>query len=528
MSPAPGVNVNVTAASSSPQNNAPTGNWFVTGVAHGVSGVAVPIYSMADFTTYFGQIVNGVLTGRYSTTVGGVTIDSSLLYDSLDVYFREGGVVAWVSRMVPASSGTAAATSSSAGAFILTAAGVGAWANSSNANASGIILTITNNNGVYGATIALNGNVLAASPGLLTDTEVINWVNSLPVYLSGCTAAAQAHASNLPSNGNSTAYYFTAGVDAAVADSDMTAALAAFTPNLGAGQVSRPGATSGTTYQNLTNHAIANNRIAFLDGASQSGSAEATAVTALTGAVTTLQGAVTDASYAALFYPWVIAPGITNTNPSSTQSLVFQRTVPPSAYAAAKASLSDLGGEANVPAAGVQASRATYVTGLANASSSGPNFTAASRSSLNAGGVSLLRNVPSANTVAIYGYRTCAYDPNWQFLAHARFRMQLVGEFNVVGETYTFREIDANGQLFGAFNGDLSAVCLRHYNRGSLYGVTPSAAFTVNTGQSVNTRATIAAGQINAQVALRFSPTSEQVTINVTKYAANAALPQTL
>ena len=85
---APGVSVNVTAASANTSVSNPTGQWFVIGNASGPQNIPFSVTPLTDFTTYFGKIVNGQLTGRYSVTPGSTLLDSTVLYDSLDVFFR--------------------------------------------------------------------------------------------------------------------------------------------------------------------------------------------------------------------------------------------------------------------------------------------------------------------------------------------------------------------------------------------------------------------------------------------------------
>src|SRR5665213_2799371 len=122
---APGAYVNVTAAGPNPTLPASTGAWFVTGLAAGPANTAFPIKSINDFTTYFGQIVNGQVTGRY---VISANMSSLTLYDALDEYFHDGGNTAYVSRIQPTSTGVAAASSAVVNAWILTANGKGTWA----------------------------------------------------------------------------------------------------------------------------------------------------------------------------------------------------------------------------------------------------------------------------------------------------------------------------------------------------------------------------------------------------------------
>ena len=511
MANAPGVIVNVSAAPSSTTPPTATGQWFVLGVAAGPAGVVVPVRSVGDFANYFGQIVNTALTGRYTLNAN---VSSVSLYDALDVYFREGGAVAYVSR-VNAAASVVAATSAVAGNFILTASGGGTWANSSSANASGLILTITGSTvastTVQTVSLAYNGVVLATATGLITDTDVINWINSLtPAF---CTAAAQVHTTILPASGSTVSVYFTGGTDVAVADSDVAAALLPFNILYGPGQVSYPGNTDAAVYVSLATHAQNFNRVAVLDGANT-----ATAAT-LTAAVATLQStAGLDPSYASFFAPWLVVPGVVNVNPSLPSATVFNRTVAPCALAAAAMALNDASNDSNNAAAGVSNGNSIYSTNVSQV------YSVSDRGLLNAAGVNVIRIIPNRNVIAIYGFRSAAFDANWVYLNNVRFRMQMVRDFDVIGEGFVFQEIDGQGKLISAFNGALAGKCQQYWVRGSLYGQTSAQAFVVNTGSALNTAATIAANHLVASVSVKMSPFAEQVTINVTKYLASSVL----
>jgi hypothetical protein len=514
MANTPGVNITVTAAAASPRSNTPTATWFVVGSAAGVSGVAVPVNSMTDFVTYFGKYDAKGNQGRYTTS----TVDSSLLYDALDVFFREGGINAYVS-LFPRSGGSAAAATVNVGKVTLTAFGKGAWANSASGSAAGIILTTSlvsgsGSSAIMTATIAYNGVTMATSPSLGSETDLINWINSLPKYQSMLTASA--YGAGTTAWGTAATTYLTGGVDGSGNDSTATStsSLDVFSELFGPGQVSAPGLTDGTTYSNLTKHAMATNRVAVLDGA-----LDASAPT-LTTAVSTLQAvANVDPSYAAIYAPWLIVPAPVNTNPGAAVS-VFNRTVAPSALAAAKFAVTDQANDCNVPSAGVGPGQSNYAVAL-----SGTAFTAVERASLNAGGVNVIRNVPNVNVIAIYGSRSCALDQNWVYFNNCRFRMQITRDFDIIAESFVFDEIDGRGQIFARLNGAIAGQCQAYWTRKSIYGAFPSDAFQVNTGTTINTPATIAAGQINAQVNLRLAPFGEFVNVQVTKYLASAALP---
>ena len=513
MAQAPGTNITVTANASNQSVQNRTGTWFALGVAAGPANVPVPVQSMNDFNAVFGQTVNGQVTGRYSLT----NMNSTLLYDALDTYFREGGMQAFVVRIQPTSTGVAATSASLGGVWTLTAAGKGTWANATQTNP----LTLTVNYisaGNFSATITYNGNVNASVTGLSGDTDVVNWVNSLPVYQSLVTASSNAGTSTLPtSSASPLVVTLTGGTDVAVTDADVTAALASITEAYGPGQVSYPGNTNAAVYVSLANHAAANNRVALLHG----GVATATATTLQT-TVSTFQAntSVTDPSYAAFFAPWLITPGTVNTNPSATNPYAFTRTVAPCALAAAKIAQADAGHDANVPAAGIINGAASFVTGLST------SFVASDRAALNTAGVNVIRTIPNTGTIAVYGFRSAAVNPAWIYFSNVRFRMQIIEQFDTIAEAYVFQEIDGKGQLFAALAGALGAQCQAYWLRGSLYGANAGSAYVVNTGPTVNTPATIAAGQINAVVSLKMSPYGEFVNIAIAKYSVNAALPQ--
>lgn len=542
-SSAPGVNISVSGSAASARNTSPTGVWFVAGAANGPSGIAVPIASMNDFNTYFGAVVNNALTGRYSiaaTVASGGTafnIDSTKLYDALDVYFREGGVDAYVSRMVSNSATTSQDVKATitVGKITLTAVSGGSWANfTSNTSGpnSGLQVVITGpyavgSNNSYNATILYNGQTMAASPALGGEQDIVNWVNSLPAYVSLCAATYVSGGSSaaLPtSTASPVLVSLTGGCDYNTVDADLDKTLSVFIADLGPGQISYPGGTSTANYSMLTAYAQLTNRIAVLDG--QDTATAATLTTAVSnlqttsGQVTTKLGSTyIDASYAGMFAPWVKIPGITQTNPNQVTGLVFNRTVAPSALAAAKFAQNDQANDSNVPAAGVGPGSSVYATGVTQ------SYSAADRASLNSGGVNVIRNVPNVNQIAIYGSRSCSNDANWVFLNNCRFRMQVVRELDIIAESFLFDEIDGRGQIFARLNGALAGQCQTYWVRRSIYGTDPSSAFQVNTGSTINTPASIAAGQINAQVGLRMAPFGEFVNISITKYATSAALP---
>ena len=508
----PGVNVTVNTPSSSPLTNAPTGTWFVTGVtAGGPTGVAVPVNSINDFNTYFGVYQNNGVTSRTSI--------SSTLYDSLDVYFREGGIRTYVSRAVKAGGGTAA-TATITSFATLTASGPGTWANSASTSPAGLIVTITSAGAGLGFTVSVTNNGIAVgstSPLLFTISDFTNWVASLPT--PGVLFSVTAIGTTAPS-ANAT-LYFTGGVEGTIdtpADSDYLAAAQFFTTNLGPGQVSAPGVTSVTTAVNFIGFAQSTGRVAILDAVDGAGSDNSASL--LTTAATIQSNCVTggiDPSYGAQFGPWLKTPGISSTQPNVVAP-VFQRVVPASPFVAANIAAVDNSNDANVPAAGVINGACTYASDVTT------TYSASERIALNAAGINVMRNINGQ--VSVYGFRSLALDANWTAFNNVRFRMQIANDFDVLSEPFVFQEIDGKGQVFARLGGVLAGQCQLYWSRNSLFGLNASDSYTVNTGPQVNTPATIAAGQINAQVNLRMAPQAELVSIIVTKYLVSNTLPQ--
>jgi hypothetical protein len=123
-----------------------------------------------------------------------------------------------------------------------------------------------------------------------------------------------------------------------------------------------------------------------------------------------------------------------------------------------------------------------------------------------------------------YGFSTAATtDPIYWQASAARMRMALVADAYSIGEPYTFRQIDGKGSLAARFGGEITGQLLAYYDEGALYGGTAPDAFTVNTGPSVNTSTTAAAGKLKATVGVRYSPFAQEVEIDL--YAAPVTQP---
>jgi hypothetical protein len=151
-------------------------------------------------------------------------------------------------------------------------------------------------------------------------------------------------------------------------------------------------------------------------------------------------------------------------------------------------------------------------------------FTDPERQDLNEAGVDIARNV--YGQVETYGYRTLAdVNTGWLSLGNARLNMEICAKAEAIGERFMFTQIDGRRVRISQFGAELSSMLVPYYEAGSLYGTTAQEAFYVDVGGSVNTDASIAAGELHAVIGVRMSPFAEYVVIEIVKVAADQPLP---
>lgn len=476
MSVRPGVNV--TLRSTPPSRSAPTdtGVAFATGTSDlGPAYKPTAVRSMADFERIFG------LRQTYS-----------VLYDAIDLFFREGGNLVYISRVVGPAAVIASKNLLDAGAgisLVVTAIGAGATPNGYRVgvragSAGGTFVLF-----VQDATLT----EVETSPDLVNQAAAVLWAknsNYIRVAL-GVTALNPAVVA---------AAVLTGGTDdrTNIVDAQWQTALDAITPDFGPGQVMAPGRTTDPGHLQLVAHAAANRRVALLDAPD-------------TATVATLQASAIGARngsqrFAAMFAPWVIAPGVV----AGTT-----RSIPPSALVAGCLARNDasLFGTAD-PAAG-DLGISLYATDLTQ-----PPFTDAQRGTLNTSGINVIRSM--FNSIRIYGWRSLV-DPLveslWLSFGHARLYMAIAARGAVLSEAFEFDKIDGQGRKIAEFNGVLSGMLLDFYNNGDLYGATAADAFSVDTSAAVNTALTLANNELHAVLNVKMAPFAEMVQIEIVKRA---------
>lgn len=480
---APGIQIRERAALPSPTPPTDTSILFV--VAPAAQGPTGPRL-IQSLDQAFGA--NGVYGAARDAT--------SYLYDTLDVFFREGGTKAYVARVTGTSATAGARTlkdGSAVDTLVVTANGPGTWGNSLTvAVIAGVAA------GTYALQIALSGVVVEQSVDLTTIQDAVQWASQSSKYVT----AAQTGTAGVPTT--VAAASLSGGNDgSAIADANYTAALTQFPDTLGPGQVAAPGRTTSTVQLALLTHASNNNRFALIDLAdSSSPSTLASATSALAGST---------ARYGMAFAPWVQVQGV---------AAGTTRLVPPSAVAAGLISRTDGVLGPGTPAAGEQGQSATAI-GLTQ------NFTVTTdRDTLNNAGVNIFRSMFGG--IRLYGFRSLANPSSGQPYLQAsqdRYIMGLRSRLAAAAESFAFQKIDGQGHIFLKLQGALSGVLLEDYAADELYGDTPQDAFYVDVGPSVNTSDTVSRGELHAVCGVRVAPFAELVIVEIAKIPITQTLP---
>lgn len=468
--------VTISQRSTLPPRSVPvdTATWFVAGITERGDTNPVQINSMAAYVEKLGQ-----RTG-FATS-----------YDAADVFFREGGSRIVFSRVAGPSAVAAFKNlldGSSAVSLVVTANSKGAWGNNLK-----VAVVAGGAGGTFQIQIQYNNVIVEQSGDLATTADAVAWSSG-----SDYVVITQGASTNDPAVAAAASLATGADDNGSIVDATWKSALDKFTRDMGPGVVSMPGRTTSQAHLDTLTHAAANNRVAVLDGPDSGTASTLTSAAALA-------RAGGNGKYGAMFAPWAIVPGIAQGT---------TRTVGYSAVVAGIISRNEGVISPNSPSAGDNGV-ARYAIGLSQA-----DFIDTDRATLNNGGVNLARIIRAQ--LKTYGWRSLAdpsVDAQWLNFGNARLFTAIAADADLVAEAYVLNQIDGQGLLLSQFGGDLAAMLLSYYNSGALYGATPDEAFTVDVGGQVNTDQTIAAGELHAVLAVRMSPMSEFVIIEVVKIA---------
>lgn len=462
-----------------PSRSAPNdvGRWFIAALTEKGS-ITAPIGPLRSLQEAVDQ--------------AGARVSYGVGYDALETFFREGGNEAYIGRAVgpnPVKASHVFQDGAASNTLTVFAKDEGDWGNLLN-----VAFLAGDVGGEFKIQVTHDTDVSVneTSPSLVDKAALITYaansayirvVDTGPSANDPAVVAAQSLTGGTDDRGN-------------ITDTQWKAALDRLPRDLGPGQCSMPGRTTGQAHTDTLAHAAANNRVALLDAPDTP--------TAATLKAAAIAARGTNGRYGGMFAPWAIVPGVV----SGTL-----RTVPYSAVQAGLIARSDgLGGSPNDPAAG-ENGQAVFATGLSQ-----PAWDAATRTDLNAAGVNVARVIYGG--VRTYGYRALVdpvATPNWLQLSNVRMYMTIVADGEAIAERYVLKKVDGRRHLLAKYAGELVGMLKPLWEDDSLYGATAEEAFNVDVGPSVNTNVTIANNEVRAIVTLRISPFAEEVRLELVK-----------
>lgn len=504
--PRPGVDVVV--SDQLPPAAAPTATdlaFFIGEAQRGPTTVPALIRSPQNFRDRFGE-----------------RIPESRLSDDIDGYFGEGGGRAYVLRLV---ANNAVASRATVTGITITAVDPGEWgdelevklvaAATARAEALAALLapevTLTlaeepkrsprksppvaggavEDDEPVSLTVSYQGVIVERVASLETAGDLVAWSSRSNYVRASATDETAALAPGT--------FTLKDGKDGTLPVTDPVALLETaqrFDVALGPGQLAAGGKTAPAQHEALLKAAAPGNRVTYLD-------ADPTLdVPALAAHRQTLIDAVEVGRVGGL---WAQRARIPGRAPNTSRLASW------SAVQAGLTARADQGGNPNQAAAG-SFGVCRYATGLDR------EFSDAEREALMHAGVNTAKIV--YGRARGYGFRTIVdengEERNWLFLNNSRLAMAIKARGDAIAETYLFIPIDGRGLLFSALRGELGGMCAEYWPSG-LYGETLDDAYRVETGASVNTPETIAAGEIRAMIGLHMAPPAEWVWISIVK-----------
>lgn len=433
----------------------------------------------------------------------GSRVSYGAVWDQLKTFFDEGGLQAYVSRVVgPAAAvGTLELVDREEDTPLPTlqvnAANPGAWSsrlkiqvqNGSIENTFRIIVTLDD--------VVVEDKTNLASPveavAAFSESQFIRVTD-----LGSTTNAPDNNPAVLPPTALS------AGTDdrVSVTTSDYVAALNRFKRDLGDGAVAIPGQTDNSVWIGIEAHCRANNRIGLLSAAID---ADKTTLLSRAGEIAS--------EYCGVFAPWIkVSDGNNGT-----------RTISPEGYVAAvRTRAHDQIGPWAIPAGRIAVANSIQDLHV--------RFPEADADDLDNGKVNIIRVV--ANTIRLYGWRSLSNDPgNYWFLKDRDLLNNLVVQAERRLEDYVFATIDTKGHLLSQINASLVGLVAPIASAGGLYaridpmtGQEIDPGYKVETGSEVNTPTTLAGNEIRARLLVRIAPAGGLISLTIVKHGLHSGL----
>lgn len=458
------VDVSVGVVAPTRSSTAPlTGQVFLAGQTARGPLVPTQVAGEADFTAIFGPRLGG-----------------AALFDAVRLLGLEGSPARVTVVRATGPAAAPATISLDTGNLVVTAKGVGAYANGWTAGftAASKTLTITADGATESYTGATIDTLLAAAAASKTVTVTGTALPSADVSPAALASGTDDFANVV-----------------------WTDVLGSISEDLGAGAVLTPGVPYTASASALTAHAQQTSRLAIVSVPAAATLAEAKTAAA---AVASYDGG----DYGIVVWPAVAVGGVTY------DGAVFG--------AAARGRAHAQGGSGRAPYqqdAGQAVSQVVPVSVVSDAE----------WADLDASGVAVVRTV--ASRTRLYGWPLA--EAMSDTLDEGQFRDLLndvVHSCEGIGERWVGETFDAKGRALSDFTSELVGYLETMSNAGALYPLLDSdgnqvdPGYVVDTGPAVNSTADLAAGKVAALVKIRVSPVAQFIEIKVGAGDATASL----
>lgn len=418
---------------------------------------------------------------EFIATFGERTTSSATLYDFADLFFNLQGRRLYVARPLNAAAKVAELTledtSTSPKPTILIE-----WA-TKGTEGNKYKIEVKAKESKYEVRL-LNGEneLVEANPPKATQKEIIEWWETHAAYIKVSASKASGASTNPPKEIAATSLAGGAN-PSALSDEEAVKGLALFATTLGPGYVALPGHYTEAIHKGLAEHASSHNRRAIAD------LEDSANVTTLISGKTALSSSLD--GYIEYTSSTCEIPGLVS---GTTRK------------AAGSAARCALGAQVaatennNQAAAGPAWPVSPHVTGFTN------TFSLEGMESLVENGINPWAE--RQGVLCLYGFSSAvsqAKDAVYWSAAAGAERMALTFEGAEILESVEFKTIDGQGHLYATLASFLDAMCLRHWERGALFGATPEEAFAVEVGEPINTPAMAQRGEVAAQLEVRIS-----------------------
>ncbi len=419
---------------------------------------------------------------------------SQELFDWLNAFFALGGSRAYVNRILGSASAAAVLeleTAAQAKTLVVTAKYKGLFGNKFKVEVK-----------ASGALVILNAEseVLEESPAATKASEVFEYFKGRETYVvvtEGSTYAA-GKTEQLKTLASKELGGTTKGKNPTVSEAECKKALEGFPKNLGPGQIGVAEKTNGVkeaVHQAMAEQAQKFNRIALCD--LKEAAVAKTTVATLGGEKGTYTAALSQ--YMIFCSSTAVVQGVT---------VGTTRTIPASAPIAGLCAQAAATGNNATNPSGKTFPLSPFVLSFTN------NFKQTEIEELSEKGINSFNEIQGIP--CLYGFVTALSKEKdlifWQ-ASPARERMKLVSSAEEIGNSYLFKTISK--KLLARFQGDLQGLGAKEQAVGALFGETPAEACLVNVGEPINTPATMAAAELNAEMLVRIPPYANVINIPI-------------